>query len=147
MSKVAPLLLARLNHAFPSPITVFTLNFLCLEAVTSGVPAPPNFTCSLIYEEREHRETLKFFSGKQKLSVTAFLDLLLLSHIEKSATRRPSRVSLTQMAKKKPVYKKIRRVRVTEKGTLIIQTTVSKLNFVCLITSLMYILAEEGKSS
>ncbi len=51
------------------------------------------------------------------------------------------------MAKKKPVSKKIRRVRVTEKGTLIIQPTVSKLNFICLITSLKYILAEEGKSS
>ncbi len=61
MPKVAPLLLARLNHVLPSPITVFTLNLLCLEAVTSEVPAPPNFTRFLIYEEREHRETLKNF--------------------------------------------------------------------------------------
>ncbi len=61
MPKVAPLLLARLNHGFPSPVTVFTLNVLCLEAVTSEAPAPPNFTCSLIYEEREHRETPKIF--------------------------------------------------------------------------------------
>ncbi|PBK75200.1 hypothetical protein ARMSODRAFT_971149 [Armillaria solidipes] len=95
MSKVASLLLAWVNYVFSSPITAFTLNkTLHLEAVTSGVPAPPNFTCSLIYEERE------------------------------PLCRNPaSRVSLTQMAKKKSASRKIGRARVTENGTLILQPT------------------------